>query len=74
RTQGIVWLSPIFQWFGRDFLDAAGDPSEGFSGHPKTERAVLAFIAQRLPREDQAFLQGGEYRLAYLPYDWTLNE
>lgn len=73
RAHRIVRLSPIFQWFGEDFLKASG-PLEGFSGHPDTERAVLAFISRRLPPEDQAFLRRGSYRVAYLSYDWTLNE
>lgn len=73
RAQGIVRLSSIFEWFGQDFLNAYGLP-EGFPGHSETERAVLAFISRHLSPEDRDFLRQGNYRLATLDYDWTLND
>ena len=73
RKQRLVRLSPIFQWFGQDFLIAYGLP-EGFAGHADAERAVLAFASRYLASDDRAFLQDGNYRIAYLGYDWRLNQ
>ena len=69
----VVELSSIFKWFGRDFLKVYG-PQEGFQGRSEAERAVLAFISRYLDRNDREFLEQGEYRVAYLKYDWTLND
>ncbi|MBI1953869.1 MAG: DUF547 domain-containing protein [Candidatus Omnitrophica bacterium] len=73
RKQGVVWLSPIFQWFGDDFLKAFGVP-EGFEDHAGSERAILAFVSRYVKSEDQSFLKTENYRVAYLGYDWSLNE
>lgn len=73
RQQQGVWLSSIFQWFGEDFLGVFGAP-KGFNGHAESERAVLAFISRYLASAEAEFLRNGEYRVAYLPYDWSLND
>ena len=60
RTQKVASLSMIFQWFEKDFADAAG--------------SVLAYIARYVDDSELAkelILPG--YRIEYLDYDWSLN-
>jgi len=68
-----VKLSPIFKWYGEDFI----------KGHPETdqlnafspaEQAVLGFISRYLDQEKASFINTGKYKIKYLGYDWSLNE
>jgi hypothetical protein len=71
RAAGTVQISSIFQWFAQDWHRA--DPkAAAVPSHPK-ESAVLRFIARHRPAEEQALILAGDYRLAYLPYNWDLN-
>ena len=60
RTQKVASLSMIFQWFEKDFADAAG--------------SVLAYIARYVndPELTKDLAQPG-YRIEFLEYDWSLN-
>lgn len=73
KTNHQVYLSSIFKWFGEDFAKVY-KAEKGFRRLNQKERAVLHFISQHLPEEDQKFLHEGSYRIKYLKYDWTLNE
>ena len=73
RAGKTVYLSAIFQWFGEDFVKGFV-PKQGFGSHSEAERASLHFISQYLSESDAAYLRKGKYRIAYLPYDWSLNE
>jgi hypothetical protein len=68
-----VWLSSIFDWFGEDFVASHGG-GDGFEGRNDAERAVLAFVAAHLDDRDRELLEGNEFSIKYLDYDWTLNE
>ena len=71
REAGTVAISSIFQWFAEDWPRA--DPSATpVPGHKK-ESAVLHFIARHRPAEERPLLLGGDFRLEYLPYNWSLN-
>lgn len=72
RDGGEVYLSPIFKWFGEDFVPAYV-PEEGFGDRGKTLRAVLNYVAEHLRKKDAEYLRTGEYDVEYLDYDWTLN-
>lgn len=67
-----VYLSRIFDWFGSDF--EAHYASENFGAHDATERAVLHFVSGYLSDEHRGFLEAGAFSIAYLDYDWSLNE
>ena len=73
RQEGQVYLSPIFKWFGEDFIRTYGTTA-GFSRFPPKERAVLNFIQNYLSAADQEYLFKGNYAISYLGYDWSLNE
>lgn len=72
RKKGRVGISPIFKWYGKDFVKsfAAG---KKFAGSP-VERAVFNFMSGHLDAKDRAYLSAGKYAVEYLDYDWSLNE
>jgi hypothetical protein len=61
RGAGVVRLSKIFDWFEEDFAAQGG---------------VLAVVTARAPASERAWLasRGADARIAYLDYDWTLND
>jgi hypothetical protein len=73
RQKGRVYLSPIFKWFGEDFVKSCGT-NDKFTGHNQTERAVLNFVSRYLDATDRDYLATGKYGIKYLGYDWSLNE
>lgn len=72
RAEGRVYLSSIFKWFGKDWIETYG--VEGKFTGSKSERAVLNFISQYLDEVDREYLLQGNYKLKYLRYNWSLNE
>ncbi len=73
RNKGRVSLSPILEWYGKDFLPTYAT-EKGFSGHDSVKRATLNFAAGYLGADDRAYLEDGDYEVEYLDYDWSLNE
>lgn len=73
RAKKRVYLSPIFDWFGGDFVKEYGTSTE-FGGYSEAKRAVLSFISRYVGEEDRAYLAAGSYDIKWLDYDWSLNE
>lgn len=73
RGEARVYLSPIFKWFGEDFIKTYGT-SDKFGGKSDAERAVLNFISRYVSEADRDFLLHARYKIEYLDYDWSLNE
>ncbi len=73
RNKGRVFLSPILDWYGKDFLPRY-TTEKGFSGHDRVKRATLNFVSGYLDSDDRAYLETGDYKVEYLDYDWSLNE
>ncbi|MEM1367237.1 MAG: DUF547 domain-containing protein [Cyanobacteria bacterium P01_H01_bin.15] len=73
REEGIVYLSAIFDWFGKDWLSQYRVTDKQFAGN-EAERAVLAFVSDYLTPEDAEYLAEGDYKVRYLNYDWALNK
>ena len=40
----------------------------------RSERAVLRFISEHIGKDDSGYIAGGEFEIAYIAYDWTLND
>ena len=59
RSQGRVWLSPIFDWFSTDFEAAGG---------------ALAFASHYVSTEDRAWIRAHDPQMDYFDYDWSLND
>jgi len=58
--QGVLYLSPIFDWFGEDFDRAAG--------------SRLEFIRRYLPQSEAGSMRSGAETVRYLDFDWRLND
>lgn len=71
RAQKRVYLSSIFKWYGEDWKKTYGVEGK-FTGND-SERAVLNFISHYLNQSDRDYLAEGDYEIAYLDYDWSLN-
>ena len=58
---GIVFLSPIFDWYRGDFPEG---------------RAALGTYLSRIhpPGVQRDFLRRGQFRIQYTDYDWSLNK
>lgn len=69
-----VKLSKIFNWFGGDFIEKY-ESTELFKDRSPKERAVLNFVRKHLKSEEERkFLEGNNFNISYLDYDWSLNE
>lgn len=71
RAAGTLRISQIFQWFAEDWQRA--DPQAAAVPGHEAQSAVLRFIARYRPAAERALILGGDYRFAYLPYNWDLN-
>jgi hypothetical protein len=58
---GVLWLSPIFDWYGRDFgADSAG---------------IIRYVTPYLPADARAELaRASKVEVRFTDYDWSLNE
>ncbi len=69
-----IEISRLFQWYGSDFNLDFG-VFENDRGLPPSEFSILSFLAYYL--EDAAkvtYLEDGNFKIKYLPFDWSLNE
>jgi hypothetical protein len=64
----VVELSPIFDWYGRDF-------AHGHHGYSRLQDLVANYADQLAdaPADRQA-LRAGSVPIRFLDYDWTLND
>jgi hypothetical protein len=73
RAERVVFLSKIFDWFGKDFVDRYGT-DQAFKGHKEALRAALNFIESYLTQSDRSFLKDTDFEISFLEYNWSLNE
>lgn len=75
RSKREVVISPIFKWYGKDFVPEYGNSGQHhFKKHPSSTRAVLKFATSFLPPEDRLYLESEDFQIRYSTYDWSLNE
>lgn len=72
RQARVVQLSPLFKWYGGDFVKRFG--TEQPTGHNDAERAVLHYFGSLLEPAEREWLSKEKYEIKYLDYDWSLNE
>ncbi len=65
-------VSSIFKWYGDDFVERYG--SGGPSARSPVDRAVLGVVATFGPAEAKVVAEGGKATVAFLSYDWSLND
>jgi len=68
-----LYLSPIFKWFGKDFVADYGS-DEALKGHDQPDAAVLSFIAGYVGPDVADRLKQLPLEVKYSDYDWSLNE
>ena len=73
RAKKRVYLSSILDWFGKDFVGIYNTGGK-LSAHSKTEDAALEYVRRYVSDEDAQFILSDNYSVAFLDYDWTLNE
>jgi hypothetical protein len=73
RKKKRIYLSPIFGWFGRDFV-AKYKPEKKLGKHKKKASAILNYIASYLEDDEKEYVLKGNFKIKYLKYDWSLNE
>ena len=75
REKAVVHLSALLKpsWRGKEFVGRYGT-SKKFKNHPAETRAVLNFLTQYISQEDVYYLEVENYTLAYMNFDWRLND
>ncbi|UCD52857.1 MAG: DUF547 domain-containing protein [Phycisphaerales bacterium] len=75
REKAVVYLSALFEpsWRGKDFVGRYAT-NKKFKSHSPETRAVLNFLTRYLPREEVYYLEVENYTLAYMNFDWRLND
>ncbi len=75
RSEVSMRISSIFSWRRNEFIEAyAGGASQLFDSRSPIERAVLAFVDPRLLAAEREFLKQNQFKIEYLPFDWSLND
>ena len=73
RKGGKVSLSPIFKWFGSDFIGKYG-MEKTLPRLSENETAVINYLSRILEKDSRDYLVKGNFKIKYLSYDWSLNE
>ncbi len=73
RVDGrVLRVSSIFKWYGEDFIAQYAPAVPGTRA--KGERAILGAIVRFGPTEAARAARTGEPGIAFLDYDWSLND
>ncbi len=73
RGKRTVLLSPIFKWFGKDFVKTYA-PARKVGKQSRSNAAVQNFLARYLEGADQRDVRNKVFKVKHLGYDWSLNE
>jgi hypothetical protein len=75
RADNEVRVSSIFSWRQKEFSAAYADKADRiYASRSPIERAVLALISPRLLTTERDFLEPNQFKVVYLPFDWSLND
>ncbi len=74
-SQGTVSVSSVFSWREPSFVAAYAESAlPVFASRSPIERAVLSFVQPKLLGFERMFLEQNQFRLAFIPFDWRLND
>jgi hypothetical protein len=74
-ADNVLLVSPIFSWREPAFVASLADKAPGvFAQRSPLERAVLALITPHLVGGEAEFLRRNQFRMAFSPFDWRLND
>jgi hypothetical protein len=71
---GTLGVSPILSWRAKPFVDAYADKSLDLPGRTPIELAIVGFLKPYLLKSERAFIEKNTWKLAYLDFDWNLND
>jgi hypothetical protein len=74
QLQGTLSVSPIFSWRAQPFIDAYAGKSLDLPGRTPIELAIVGFLKPYLLKSESEYLAKNTFKLAYLPFDWRLND
>ena len=75
KSANEVRVSSIFSWRQREFSAAYADKADKlFASRSPVERAVLALVSPRLLTTEREFLEPNQFKVVYIPFDWSLND
>src|SRR4051794_23779236 len=75
RTAAVMSLTPILSWHEAEFIAAYDKGAEGpLAQRSPIERAAIAFVAPNLLPLEKELVQKNEFKVAYHPFDWRLND
>lgn len=75
REAAKVHVSSIFSWREKEFAAAYADKApETFASRSPIERAIVAYVLPNLLPSEKEFLTKNSFQLAYIPFDWSLND
>ena len=67
-------VSSIFSWRAKEFAAVYADKGDqAFAARSPIERAVLALISPRLLTTEREFLEPNQFKVEYIPFDWSLE-
>ncbi len=67
--------SSILSWHEKEFVANYADKADPmYASRSPIERAILAFVRPKLLQTERDFLEKNTFRLAYRPFDWSLND
>jgi hypothetical protein len=75
REANKVGASAIFSWREKEFTAVFADKAPSvFANRSAVERAILGFVEPKLLTTERQYLEKNQFQLAYIPFDWTLND
>jgi hypothetical protein len=75
READTIGVSSIFSWREKEFAAKYADSAPAaFASRSPIERAVITLLQPKLMTIERDVLAKNNFRLAYIPFDWTLND
>jgi hypothetical protein len=74
-ARNLMLISSVFSWRRAEFAEAYAEKAPPlYASRSPIERAVLSFVAGHLFNAERDLLAKNEFKVEYLPFDWSLND
>jgi hypothetical protein len=74
RLTATINITPVVSWHDAEFVATYDKNDPRFAARSPIERAIVAFITPSLLPSEKEFVQKNEWKVAFLPMDWHLND
>ena len=75
QSRNTMQISSIFSWRRAEFAEVYGEKGpELYASRSPIERAVISFVAPHMLNAERDFLAKNDFKVEYLPFDWSLND